>query len=883
MSTPETIVKVSHPETRIKVQGTGPPGPTGAGVPIGGTAGQPLVKVDGTNFNTAWSALAAFKSWLALTLSDIAAALGFTPPPNTRSIATTAPLTGGGDLSANRTIAISDFVASGASHARGAVPDPGASAGTAKFLCENASWAALASIATSGSATDLAAGTVPAARMPALTGDVTTTAGAVATTLAANVVTNAKAAQMAANTVKMNNTGSLANAIDATLAQFKAWLALTLSDITTALGFTPQPLDSDLTAIAALSTTSYGRSLLTLAAASNLAAQVVGGTDTQVQFNDGGVLGGERALAWDKATKTLTVGEDGGFGWIQGGSNPAGPGGFLVLKGGSSTAIGEKGGDSYLYGGTPVDGDGGWAILLGSPGVGINRAGGDFRAQGGYSTGSATGGGVVIDGGPSADTGDAGPVIIRGGPAIGSAGKGGNVSLAGGTPAGSDPAGAVDVSPELRLKTNLNDGNYVGLKAPAGLVANTVWRLPVADGTAGQALVTNGTAVLSFSAVQPLDADLTAIAALSTTSFGRGLLALADAAAGRTAFGLGTASIHAHGDYDAAGAAAAAQAASQPLDSDLTAIAALTTTSYGRSLLEAANAAALRTLAGTVIGTDVQAQDAELAAIAALTSAANKLAYFTGAGTAALADFTAAGRALVDDADATAQRNTLALGTSDTVRFENLGLGVAPTYKLQVDGGDLAVRNDSSQAQIFIGRDATYNTYPGIWFANNVAGHAATNYTFLYDSTTKGSVVNSPSGGYVHFRIGNDSTDALLLDANKRLMVGGAYNSSSVGKLYVRNFEAATIVAVFRGFTSQSADILQCRNVSDTVLTKVDKDGYLTLPGGLRLLGYVTSVLAPTTSDLPNSKDCAIHKDTALGTVRLAFNDGGTIRSVILA
>jgi hypothetical protein len=42
----------------------------------------------------------------------------------------------------------------------------------------------LAAIATSGSASDLSAGTVAAARMPALTGDITTSAGAVATTLA---------------------------------------------------------------------------------------------------------------------------------------------------------------------------------------------------------------------------------------------------------------------------------------------------------------------------------------------------------------------------------------------------------------------------------------------------------------------------------------------------------------------------------------------------------------------------------------------------------------------------------------------------------------------------------------------------------------------------
>src|SRR4051812_15549802 len=38
----------------------------------------------------------------------------------------------------------------------------------------------LATVATSGSAADLAAGTLPAARMPALTGDVTSTSGAVA-------------------------------------------------------------------------------------------------------------------------------------------------------------------------------------------------------------------------------------------------------------------------------------------------------------------------------------------------------------------------------------------------------------------------------------------------------------------------------------------------------------------------------------------------------------------------------------------------------------------------------------------------------------------------------------------------------------------------------
>lgn len=71
------------------------------------------------------------------------------------------------------------------------------------------------------------------------------------------------------------------------------------------------------------------------------------------------------------------------------------------------------------------------------------------------------------------------------------------------------------------------------------------------------------------------------------------LSGLANYTTARSNLGLGTAATQNTGAFDAAGSAAAAQAASQPLDSDLTAIAALSTTSFGRALLTLADGLAL--------------------------------------------------------------------------------------------------------------------------------------------------------------------------------------------------------------------------------------------------------------------------------------------------
>ena len=94
--------------------------------------------------------------------------------------------------------------------------------------------------------------------------------------------------------------------------------------------------------------------------------------------------------------------------------------------------------------------------------------------------------------------------------------------------------------------------------------------------------------------------------------------------------------------------------------------------------------------------------DAELQALAGLTSAADKGIQFTGSGTASTYDLTTAGKALLDDADAAAQRTTLGLGTASVAAtgISNTNVpvftsGVADDDFLRVDGTSIEGRSAS--------------------------------------------------------------------------------------------------------------------------------------------------------------------------------------------
>jgi len=112
--------------------------------------------------------------------------------------------------------------------------------------------------------------------------------------------------------------------------------------------------------------------------------------------------------------------------------------------------------------------------------------------------------------------------------------------------------------------------------------------------------------------------------------------------------------------------------------------------SYGGT--GATSASQARTNLGLEIGTHVQAYDAELNAIAGLTSAANKLPYFTGSGTAALADLTSYARDLISSASSSIARTTLGLGTiavqdASNVSITGGSLSAVTISNTVIDGG----------------------------------------------------------------------------------------------------------------------------------------------------------------------------------------------------
>ena len=164
-----------------------------------------------------------------------------------------------------------------------------------------------------------------------------------------------------------------------------------------------------------------------------------------------------------------------------------------------------------------------------------------------------------------------------------------------------------------------------------------------------------------------------------------------------------------------------------------------------------------------------QPSDAGLTSIAGLTTAADKMLYTTAADTYAVATLTSAGRALLDDADAAAQRTTLGLGTaatSNTSAFEAAGAVsthaalTSSVHGISSFGATLVDDADAATARTTLG-----------------LGSAATTASTDYATSTQGSTADSALQDVV-----SDTTPQLggNLDVNGQSIVSVSAGNISI-------------------------------------------------------------------------------------------------------
>jgi len=187
------------------------------------------------------------------------------------------------------------------------------------------------------------------------------------------------------------------------------------------------------------------------------------------------------------------------------------------------------------------------------------------------------------------------------------------------------------------------------------------------------------------------------------------------------------------------------------------------------TIIDAQDAATARETLSVVPGTDVQAYNADLAAIAGLTSAADKLIYYTGSETAALADLSSFGRSLIDDSDAETARGTLGLGTISTQASDSVS----------ITGGSISGITDLAIAD---GGTGASTAQAAIDALTQVSG-ATNEYVLTKDTASGNAIWKVAAGGGISIgdAIGSSTGNRVLICDGSNQLAESAVTDTELG------------------------------------------------------------------------------------------------------
>ena len=339
-------------------------------------------------------------------------------------------------------------------------------------------------------------------------------------------------------------------------------------------------------------------------------------------------------------------------------------------------------------------------------------------------------------------------------------------------------------------------------------------------------------------------ADSGNVEEITLTSAGRALLDDADASAQRTTLGLGTMAEQSASSVAISGGTATLDSAtitSATINGGV--ISGITDLAIADGGTGASTASDARTNLGLAIGSDVQAYDAGLASIAGLATSSGQILYTIASDTYATSSITSAGLALLDDADAAAQRSTLGLGTLATQNTVASGNYDA----LSIGTGDIADGAITS-AKIAVSGIASVNITDSAITADKIASNAVTTAKIIDSGVTTDKVA---SGAISYDKIQATSSSDVLIG---RFTAGGGTVEEITCTAAARSILDDTSVADIRTTLGLGTLATQNGSFSGTSTGTNTGDQTIILTGDVTGTGTGTFATTITNSSIVEAK-----------------------------